>query len=266
MTDTPEITTCKICVGISTLAIGLYITVIIPITISTVTDLPTSVQNIINTALDLLNPLLSVLISLFVVAGGALLSWRVQRRLTAPKLRLDESGISRWRPHSVSDKIVFRVPVKNVGARSAKNCKAEIRMRFESENSKWQINQSVSWSETGFPSSIEVNPQEVSYINLLVFHRQNNQISVLSGNTTENKKSITLPQEDGVILRQSTIEENSAPKIYTKIRSTRIINASQKDFSVKISSRNSKTITIPFDIVDDDPIKLLVDDSVVNNN
>lgn len=266
MGDTNGISSRDICIGLSTLAVGLYLTLIIPIVVSIMTDLPSNIQNAINIISNLLDPLFSVLISLFVVAGGALLSWRVQRRLTAPKLQLDESGISRWRPHSVSDKIIFRVPVKNVGARSAENCKAEINMEFESENSNWQIKQSVSWSETGFPSSIEINPEEISYINLLILHRQNNQISVSSGNSIESETAMTRPREDGVILRESTIEKSSAPKIYTKVRSTRITTANQKNFKIKVSSRNSETISIPFDIVENDPIEILVDDDSFNND
>ncbi|WP_271967871.1 hypothetical protein [Halorubrum ezzemoulense] len=94
-----------------------------------------------------------------------------------------------------------------------------------------------------------------------MYHKTNKQISILSGESFNSEDKEPQPKEDGVILRYSTIEPDAAPKIYTKVRSRRVTEASDEKFQLKVTSRNSSTLQIPFEITDSDPIKVSIQEA-----
>lgn len=242
--ENQDISQCRICIGAAVLAIGLYITVIFP---SLMTLDSTAGSTLLESLKSILYPISSVLVSLLVIAGGGLLSWRVQRNLTAPELELLNSELRQWRPHSLSNKRVLRVQVTNSGTRPVKNCKAQVSMSIEVDSSFWNIDQTLTWSGTDYPNSMMINSGEVDYLNLFLINSSVNELGIPSGEALK---------EEGVITRQSKIHPDSLPTIYTSLKLSRITRAENKNFNLIISSENCPPIYIRFEIDSDEVVRI----------
>lgn len=234
---------CRICIGLTVLSIGLYLTIFVPLLFRS--GLSTSLGTI--AAED---PFISIFTSLIAIAGGGLISWRIRKWWTAPILRPAEPGIILWRPHNFSAEYVYRIPVENIGRRSAKNCKAHIHMEFGGKGSYYLVKNSVTWAEPNNANSVEINADEVSYVNFLIHQRDTEQIRIPSSSDLEG---------EGVILEYQESELDSPPEVRSRIHPTIIRQSDDKNFFVRVTSENAQAIQISFRIEGTNPLRVSID-------
>lgn len=204
-------------------------------------------QEIIEAFSNLLKPLLSIMASLIAIAGGGLLTWRFQKYWTSPIIRLEDTRVSYWRPHSIASKRIYRLPITNVGRRPAKNCKAHIEILFRNGDSRYEVESMVPWSGKNFPNEIDINSQEIAYVNLLSYERRNNQLAVPSEGDLE---------EDEVILQYFQSHPDRPPLIHPSIRPEEIYQGELDEFRVQITSENARPIQIRLEFDQTSPLKI----------
>jgi len=198
---------------------------------------PAQILNqVVQGAVELLNPLLSVFTSTLVIVVGGILSWRAQRWWTKPILEAGGSGIIPWRPHNLGNSDVYRVPIENTGRRAAKNCKAQIFAIFESGNRRYEIETAVPWSgQEGTHTTI--NPGEISYFYLFTHDGTNNMMSVPA---SDNFK------DEGLILQYPSGEDEVSPIISTKVSAQIFDDAEVEQMIFKVTSENCSAISREF--------------------
>lgn len=115
-------------------------------------------------------PLLSAIIG--GLSGGLVFSFIQSwawRWYTKPKLAIGASAATAFETDEDGDisARVFRVPIQNRGRSSAENCKPELRMTGNLDESEYVINTQLHWFEDQNPSRITINSGERAKYNLL---------------------------------------------------------------------------------------------------
>jgi hypothetical protein len=235
---------CSVCIGFLVLTLGGYIIFLLSIVMS-LDFFP------IVTSINISDPFLSIFTSLLAISGGGLLSWRIQKWLTAPTLQPGSTGISLWRPHNFSEEEVIRLPIQNSGTKPANNCKAHIYLEFEDDSSLYRVETVATWTEQNYPNSIKINSQEVAYINIFKIQSDTEQILIPSSSTPE--------EQEGVILEYNKPADNQPPVIRNRIHPSILEDDSKRELFVRITSENANPIDIELKVENSDPFRLSIE-------
>lgn len=196
---------------------------------------------VINWVTTLLEPVLSVFVSAFVIMTGGLLTWRAQRWWTKPVLETGDSGIIPWRPHNLGNTDVYRASIENTGRRAANNCKAQIFTEFTTDTSRYEIEATLPWAG-GEGVHTTINPNEVSYFHLLTHDSTNDMLSVPSRDSLD---------EEGLILQYPLDDQDASPIISTKISPQQISEGDVERLVLKVTSENCSSISREFTVGSD---------------